>query len=571
MAKKITTEEFIERAKKVHGDRYDYSESEYINSSKKVKIICNQHGVFHQSPNCHVNAKQGCKKCSSASAHKKQALTTESFIEKSQKIHGDKFDYKLVNYISAREKVKIICKEHGIYLQVAAYHLSGNGCPACAKEETAHKKKKSTEQFIIDAKKKHGDKFDYSLVEYEHVNKEVVIVCPRHGEFLQKPTNHLRGGCYKCSFNKKVRVNKKDKFLKSLNKIFLEMYDYTDTIYKNLQTEITYFCKKHKQVVQKAWHHKKYGCPKCKKNNKITTEIFIKKCREIHRNKYDYSKTIYLNCKAKVCILCPKHGEFYQPPSCHYKHGCKSCAAEARGMNQKCDTKNFIKKANKVHNQKYIYDLTDYKNSKHKIDIICKLHGAFSQIPEVHLSGGGCPECSKESYRKKRGIGFDDFVKRSKEIHENKYSYDMAVYEDVKKPICILCPIHGKFYQKPSLHIRGSGCQKCNSSKGERKIRKFLNKNNIKFIEQERVSFGKNRHMVFDFYIKPCNMVIEYDGEQHFKPINRWGGEQSLKMIQRRDSEKNKYCLTNNINLLRIPYTEFDNIEEILTKELNLK
>ena len=125
MSKKITTEDFIENARKVHSDKYDYSLTNYISAKTKVKIICPVHGVFEQTPCGHLSGR-GCKKCSG-----KNKLTTEEFIDQARKVHGDKYDYSLVNYVNCRTKVKIICPIHGVFEQTPQSHLKGNGCKYC--------------------------------------------------------------------------------------------------------------------------------------------------------------------------------------------------------------------------------------------------------------------------------------------------------------------------------------------------------------------------------------------------------------------------------------------------------
>ena len=193
----LTTEEFIKKARQVHGDKYDYSKVEYVNACTKVCIICPIHGEFWQSPTNHLRGK-GCSKCSG-----KYEPSTEEFIEKARKVHGDKYDYSKVEYANAREKVCIICKEHGEFWQKPRNHLSGNGCPKCGLELRTLKRILTTEEFIEKARKVHGDKYDYSKTEYVYAKEKVCIICPHHGEFWQKSSNHLNGkGCPKCSSSK---------------------------------------------------------------------------------------------------------------------------------------------------------------------------------------------------------------------------------------------------------------------------------------------------------------------------------------------------------------------------------
>lgn len=196
----LTTAEFIKRANEIHGNKYDYSFTLYVRSTDKVKIKCNIHGIFEQTPTKHLNSKHGCPSC--GGNIKKD---TVQFIEDAKKIHGDKYDYSLVNYEGNKSKVIIICKSHSKphqFQQTPNCHLTGNGCDKCGGHDI------TTEDFIDAAKKIHGDKYDYSLVDYKRHDSEVKIICDKHGLFLQKPTYHINTklGCYKCAhsgFSKK--------------------------------------------------------------------------------------------------------------------------------------------------------------------------------------------------------------------------------------------------------------------------------------------------------------------------------------------------------------------------------
>ena len=205
MSKRKTVEEFIEKAREIHGDKYDYSKVEYINNHTKVCIICPEHGEFWQMPNDHL---KGCG-CSSCCGLKK--LTTEEFIKKARKIHGDKYDYSKVEYINNETMVCIICSEHGEFWQTPHTHLKGGGCPKCRYINAWNTRGRiSTEEFIEKARRIHGNKYDYSKVEYKDNRTKVCIICPEHGELWQTPNDHLNNrGCPICSesyLEKEIRV-----------------------------------------------------------------------------------------------------------------------------------------------------------------------------------------------------------------------------------------------------------------------------------------------------------------------------------------------------------------------------
>ena len=222
MPKKLTNEEFIERAKLIHGDKYDYSKVSYVNSETKVTIICPKHGEFKQSPHCHLKG-QRCFYCAHEEIAKKNTSTTEEFIEKSEKVHGNKYDYSKVNYVRKDKKVVIICSEHGEFKQTPNDHLNGYGCPICGSITSSNKRRIGNNAFIERAKLIHGDKYDYSKVNYFDMHKKVCIICPKHGEFWQTPTNHLNGaGCPRCKMTKLEKS-----IMSSLNKAEIKyIYQY---------------------------------------------------------------------------------------------------------------------------------------------------------------------------------------------------------------------------------------------------------------------------------------------------------------------------------------------------------
>ena len=352
-------------------------------------------------------------------------------------------------------------------------------------------------KFIEKAKKIHKNKYDYSLVDYKDVRTKVKILCPIHGMFEQTPHHHIsRGqGCNKCGYDK---------------------------ISENTR----------------------------KKDN-----IFINEAILIHNNKYDYSLVNYKNAKTKVKIICPIHGMFEQTPDNHLKgQTCGKC----NGLFK--TTKDILLEAKKTHGDKYDYSSIQFKNVKTKMKIICPVHGVFEQLPSAHIKlKQGCPKC----------VGRDktnnDFILEAKKIHGNKYDYSMVDYLKSKTKVKIICPVHGMFNQTPNMHLRGNGCPICKESKGEKKIREYLVENNILFNQQHTFVNCKNIQVLpFDFYLPNHNICIEYDGIQHYKPINKFGGELGFLKIKHNDSIKTKFCLDNNIRLIRIPYYE------VISESLNI-
>ncbi len=196
-----TTNDFIEKANRVHNNKYDYSLVQYINTHTKIKIICPTCGIFKQSPHIHLTGKYGCRVCGTIAGASKITHSTGQFIEKSNDVHNNKYDYSLVQYINTHTKVQIICSIHGKFLQMPYKHLQGAGCPTCSSISGAFAHTLSTSDFIEKANKVHNSKYDYSLVEYIGTHSKVKIICDIHGIFEQRPVSHIsmRTGCPVCS------------------------------------------------------------------------------------------------------------------------------------------------------------------------------------------------------------------------------------------------------------------------------------------------------------------------------------------------------------------------------------
>jgi hypothetical protein len=193
---------------------------------------------------------------------------------------------------------------------------------------------------------------------------------------------------------------------------------------------------------------------------------FIQKSIKQHGNKYDYSKVEYKDRLTKVCIVCPEHGEFWQAPCNHtIGLGCIKCGYIKR-KNKGCNsTSYFIKSARRVHGDKYDYSKTIYNGSKNKISFICPIHGEVSMIAGNHVRGHGCPKCGKEQMASKSRTTLSSFIEKSIRVHGSKYDYSKVKYKNNHSKVCIVCPIHGEFWQTPNNHLNGSECPECAYSK----------------------------------------------------------------------------------------------------------
>ena len=419
----------------------------------------------------------------------------------------------------------------------------------------------TTEIFIEKSINIHKDKYDYSSVIYISKRKKVKIFCKKCNEYFEQiPDSHLKGhGCDKCGGTKKLTT---EEFIKKSIEIHNNMYDYSLVEYKNSHEYVKIICPEHGIFEQKPYSHLNgNGCKKC---NCMNIDFFTKKSNKIHNNKYDYS---YIkscdNNKQKVDIICPEHGTFNQTISHHLSgNGCPKCA----GRNI-LTTETFIIECKKIHGDNLNFDNTIYKNKTTKVKVLCPKHGEYDTLPSVLLNGCICKLC----YYDKKKSNIDEFIKKSKVIHGDKYDYSISEYTNSISKINIICPEHGIFKQKANNHLCGDGCPVCNTSKGEKYISSFFNKYNIKYISQKTFDNCKYKmSLPFDFYLPDHNMCIEYDGEQHFYPINHFGGEQGLLIRQRNDKIKTDYCQNNNIKLIRIKHDEKLNekLWDLLTNHL---
>lgn len=452
MPKRLTTSEFVENAIKVHGNSYDYSRAEYKNNKTKIIIICNKHGEFKQTSSHHIGDKNGCPSCNMSHSKESKNKWHKKAIEKATIIHGDKYNYSKVIYKNMKTKVIIICPKHGEFKQPLDRHINQkSGCPKCYEEVRGFKLigKYTLENVIKAFKDKHQNTYDYSKIkEFKNTSSKVPIRCSIHGLFYQKIISHMKG----------------------------------------------------------------IKCPKCSKKATLTNEDFIHRSKYVHEKnnkKYDYSKTVYVNQKTKVIIICNLHGEFKQQALNHLNGtGCPKCSKEYVIGKLKNSTKDFIKKAIKIHGDIFDYSKTEYKGSYEKVTIYCKKHnGYFTTLAHSHTTGTGCNICCESKMERKIR-----FILKKKKINF-----------------------------------------KC-----QYKFKKCFNKRSLRF---DFVIFEDNIPIA----------LIECDGKQHFYPIEFFGGNKKFTLQQKNDIIKNNFSIDTKLPLLRISYksnmSQYDaNIELFLKK-----
>ncbi len=485
--------------------------------------------------------------------------STNDFINVAVTVHGSKYDYSESNYTGAKTNIKIICPDHGEFMQTPTNHLSGSGCRKCGYTKISKQMQDTVEKFIEKANNVHDEQYDYSDVKYVNSSTKVTINCLKHGKFSQLPNSHLRGsGCPEC-YGTKKKTN--EDFVKTARLIHGSVYDYSKVNYINNRTKVIIICNEHSEFEQQAGSHLRgVGCPECFGKKKRTIEIFVNASKIVHGDKYDYSKVDYVNDKTRVTIICSIHKEFNQTPSHHLQgYGCRKCS-----KHPVTDTAEFITRANILHGDLYDYSNVEYTKSNKKVIIICRIHGPFQQVPGGHLQGGGCPECGGS--RKKTT---EEFIIGSKKQHGDVYDYSNVNYVNAKTHVTIICPKHGEFMQAPDSHLHGNGCPTCNSSKGALAVFKHLLKHQISYETEKRFDKCKyKKTLPFDFYIPKINLLIEFDGEQHYKPVEVFGGVEAFEKQQIKDVIKNKYAKENNYYLVRI--RDINNIEIVLKPYIEL-
>lgn len=439
-------------------------------------------------------------------------------------------------------------------------------------------KKLTTEEFIKRSKEIHHKNDDYSKVNYVNNHTKVCIICPEHGEYWQRPSDHLKGKrCPKCAGMHQYTT---EEYIKEVAKIHNNKYFYDKTKYINSHTKITVTCPIHGDFEILATNHLcGDGCPLCSKSPKYNTEMWKIKAIEKQGDKYDYSKVNYIDSQTKVCIICHKkdefgneHGEFWQEPASHLMGcGCPKCANKYRYT-----VDDFKEKANKIHNRKYIYTNVNYVNNHTKVCIICPEHGEFWQTPSSHLRGRGCPKCAGTILKTR-----EEFIDEANRVHHFFFVYDKVNYINKNTKVIITCPIHGDFEQLPSSHLRGAGCPCCyteHKNLSETKLKRELEIRNIDFEYQKRFDWLGLQSL--DFYFPVYNAAIEYQGRQHFSTESYYY-EYKRDEILELDLRKIRLCKENGVKLYHLTkevkyipenwkyYKLYTSLDEILDKMRN--
>jgi hypothetical protein len=340
MGKQLSQQEFLNKAKLVHGDLFDYTKTVYEKSCKKVVVICKVHGDFLVTPNKHLGG-GGCPICANNSRK-----TVEHFFSQAIDVHGTTYDYSRVQYTNTNSKVEIVCPVHGSFLQTPKKHLSGQGCEKCGRKKTGEAKTVPFEEFVRQAKIAHDNRYEYLKETYINFSSKVGVVCKKHGIFYTQANDHvLRNvhGCEKCY--REVRKERDEltmfpNFLKRAFKIHGDLYDYSKVVYKGAKERVEILCKEHGSFYQTPHVHTydKCGCPSC---SHTISKAQVELEEYIHSLDVKTIRNHSLSNGKEIDIFCPDlkigfeynglywHTDQYRPK---FYHSEKTSAAAAEGI-----------------------------------------------------------------------------------------------------------------------------------------------------------------------------------------------------------------------------------------------
>jgi hypothetical protein len=335
-----TQEKFIEEVSKIHPE-YDFSNTVYVGSKSKLKVVCLKHGEFEILAGTLLKGGK-CPYCNQEEARKRSSKSLDTFLEEVKLIHPT-YDFSKVEYINNKTKVEVICDIHGSYYTTPNILLRGGKCPYCNREEVRRRFSKSLDTFLNEVKLIHPE-YDFSKVEYINSSTKVEVICKEHGSFFAQPHTLLKGcGCMKCSEARRGKSVKLtyDKFKKKLLEQGKGHLHIKEEDYKDRNSPLAFTCDIHgEQHINKAYNliESRYGCPKCgleegAKKSRVPYETFLKKATKKFKGKFTYLEDTYKGLSTKMQALCPKHGIIDIFPHSHIsqEYGCYSCMVEASG------------------------------------------------------------------------------------------------------------------------------------------------------------------------------------------------------------------------------------------------
>lgn len=415
-------------------------------------------------------------------------MNKEIFIEKSINKHGKRYNYDNVpSIVKVKQKVEVICKEHGPWLVTPDNHYRGRGCPLCNRNFS------NSEIFKKLAIEKYGDLDDYSKVDYKNAHTNIIVICKKHGEYEISPTHYLnRGRCPKCKKENDDISYDTNSFIKKAKSVHGNKYDYSLTVYNGSKSQVKIICGTHGVFRQKASSHLEgRGCCKCAIDRlKTTKDDFVCKAVLIHGNKYDYSQCQLLG-DSKVKLCCKDHGEFTQYIQNHLKGcGCPSCPTLVSKPQQ--EIIDFIESLG-------IKIIANYRKFKYEIDIFVKDYNLAIEYHGLYWHSYGENETKKQRYYhynkkdffQKKNINliqiFENEWRDKKDIIKSKIKYLLGKCENkLFARRCLISKVNSSDFNNfvEKNHLQGELCTKI-------KIGLFYNDDLVSVM-------GFNRHSKYD-------------------------------------------------------------------------
>lgn len=510
-----TREAFLETAKQIHGDKYDYSRIPLdlkFSVKARLSLVCRICGdEWVTSLSSHIYRRSGCLACAGV-----KPLTYATVIQRAQLIHGDSIDYSSVSpehIVNVNSRLPLRCRicDHKWTPSIDSHIYGKHGCPNCAGQVPWNLDRTLYRFKII-----HGDKYDYSRIKEEHINGENSHI-PVHCNLCNHDWNpsiasHLQHGCPNCV---NVAPWTLTRFLIRTNEIHGPKFDYSQVREEHIQNQNSHI-PVHCNICEYDWNpsiasHLQHGCPNCAHNAPLTLATFLAKAKEIHEDKCDYSRVTEEHIHGKNSCI-PIH--------------CNTCGYDWNST------------------------IDNHLNSKH-----------------------GCPNCAGNI-----PLTYNIFIYEAQKIHGNRYDYSLINPTDHISSnsyvtlICINCKL--SWSVRVSNHIHGRcGCPNCNKSKGQQFVLDILQEIGITRIDLEyRNPYARQYPYDFRFQYRNMWFKVEYDGQQHFDSISFFDRDTPLEIRQLRDRIKSIIaCNDGEERFIRIDYTfnTKESIKDFLLKALS--
>lgn len=499
-------------------------------------------------------------------------------------------------YKNNKSKLDFNCSVHGRFSTTWNQITRGSHCPNCGKNRLVKEiksRRTPIEEVTQRIRNVHGDRIKIlNPKDYQHQHSRLNFRCSKGHEWDVKVYTVIQGrGCPKCA-GKNITTAEFCETLKEVHEGRLTLVE--GQHYVSRKEKLTFKCLNSSHKPFKAAPSnvifQKSGCPECKKEKLRTAFAFS--TEEVYfriSNRFNGFKPlpnqVYVNQDTVWDFKCEvEEHPIWQTSVANYitnkspiKFGCKYCAGErAIGSKEEIEAlcselfgENIVLLEKQVPNR-IIKNHTTF-------NFLCRKHKVkFTTTLSLLSNSKGCGICSEDSRLEKRRTSNDDLIAQVKIVHRDFITVeDASMYVSTESKILFRCnkkPKHGVFEASAHSILGGSGCPVCRMSKGERKIWFWLNDHSIDFVSQKRVNKHKGRGVfIFDFYLPTEKKIIEYDGRQHSIPIERWGGQKALEKTQINDSLKDEYAGMIGFEMIRIPYSKFDSIDELLSKEVLLR